>query len=893
MMVSLAPAHDPHLLEAYQNANRELRIRHAKVGCVLALVLVPAGSSLDYFVYPELLWPIFQIRLLCDLALLPIFALLYTSFGRRHVWTLGTLWALLPTFAICWMIYASEGVASPYYAGLNLMIIVTLQLIPYTLWEAILFCTLVIGSYVVACVLHWSSGGLLQEAPAAEFSTLYNNLYFLALTSIISITACYYSSLRRWEDFKLRHQLDVRNRELNESYDRLAELDRLKSDFFANISHELRTPLTLIVSPIDDLLRRSSNLPPDLRQALEFARQNGLRLLKLINDLLELVRLDQRKADLKREALDLSVFASGLVDSVRHLASLKGLSLKTSSVDGPIPVEVDPARMEKVVLNILTNAIKFTPNGGLIEVRCSRQGREAVLEIRDTGPGIAATDLPHIFDRFRQADSSSTRRFQGAGIGLALAHEIVQEHGGRLAASSELGAGTTLRVVLPISMVQSERLLRRGEEEVESDPIAKIYQDAERAIILDLQADARRPVPGSDAAACTVLVVDDEPDMRRFITSTLSQEHVVLEAADGESALEAVRKYRPRLIVLDLMMPKIDGLGVCRQIKSDPFTACTKIILLTAKADEASKVTALELGADDFLTKPFSTLELKTRVANLMLAEGLERDLRNRNEALERTLRQLQETEVQLIQSEKMNALGKLAAGLLHEINNPLNFTFVALQMAEASPKADEELKEIFKDIEDGMSRIRNVVSDLRAFAYPSHQARQERFTIGEALTTALRLTAQELKDLAVYRDGLDGLAACGCKAQIVHVLMNLLVNSAHATAGTGRKRQIRVEAELREGRLQVSVWDNGCGVKAEHLSRIFEPFFTTKDVGQGMGMGLSVCHTIIRNHGGTITVQSEEGKWTRFTFDLSPAEQEGTHESGVRLQTVCDPLRG
>ena len=249
----------------------------------------------------------------------------------------------------------------------------------------------------------------------------------------------------------------------------------------------------------------------------------------------------------------------------------------------------------------------------------------------------------------------------------------------------------------------------------------------------------------------------------------------------------------------------------------------------------------------------------------------LRHELDANNQELAAAMKKLQETEVQLVQSEKMNALGKLSAGLLHEINNPLNFTFMALQVAQQDAGDNTNLKETLTDIEQGMGRIRSVVSDLRAFAYPSKLKEMDPFLVDDALTTAMRLTAHETKEIQIDRTAVNGARAIGSQTQIVHVLMNLLMNSCHAVRAKnlGRSPQIAVTCEPRNGRMAVRVRDNGTGVKKANLPRLFEPFFTTKEVGQGTGLGLSICHTIVLNHGGSIDVSSEEGQWTEVVFDL------------------------
>jgi two-component system sensor histidine kinase PhcS len=250
----------------------------------------------------------------------------------------------------------------------------------------------------------------------------------------------------------------------------------------------------------------------------------------------------------------------------------------------------------------------------------------------------------------------------------------------------------------------------------------------------------------------------------------------------------------------------------------------------------------------------------------------LRHELDENNIELAATLKKLQATEVQLVQSEKMNALGKLSAGLLHEINNPLNFTFMALQVAEQDAEGNSSMKETLADIHHGMTRIREVISDLRGFAYPSQLTDTEEFSLEEAMITAKRLIASELGNITIDDTAVRGCKALGTKTQIVHVFMNLLINSVQAMKNKqlGRVPQIVVSCSAADERLKVSVRDNGTGIKASDLSRIFEPFFTTKGPGEGTGLGLSICHTIIQNHGGTISASSEEGQWTEVTFDLS-----------------------
>ncbi len=860
---------------AFSRSDRDLRVRHAKAGCVLTLICMPFGGSMDYFVYPQLFSDLVISRLLNDVAVLPIFLMLFTDFGRRNIRIVGNLWPLVPAINISWMVMVSEGWASPYYAGLNLVIAVTCILMPFTLREALVICLIILALYTASCLYHHAHHGT-----PVRIRDIYGNFFFLGVTSLIVITSSHYFNLRRIDEFSLRHRLDEQNRELNASYAKLSELDRLRSQFFANISHELRTPLTLIIAPIEDLLSGHHQLNDATAEALGIARQNALRLLKLINDLLELVRLDERGAALRRETIDLATFTAGVADSIRYLVAAKGLTLAVAGASAPLPVDFDPARIEKVMLNLLTNAIKFTPRGGIIAVSCRSQGAMAVLEVADTGIGIPGEALPKIFDRFNQVDGSSTRKYQGAGIGLALVKELVEEHGGSIEARSQVGKGTVMSVALPLSAALAPAATGASaaatgaagavtvEEEAE-DHLRDIYRNAERRGSLTLDEGSGVEYPEQGAGRYAVLVIDDEPDMRRYLVSRLAGDYHVYQSDHGERALRLAHAKRPDLVLLDLMLPGMDGIAVCRAMRQDPALAQVKIILLTARMDEASKIAALEGGADDFLTKPFSTLEVRTRIAGQLRNAALQVALGQRALELERAIAKLKETESQLVHSEKMSGLGTIAAGLLHEVNNPLNFTLTALQVALGSiPREDAALKEILDDIGQGMKRIKTIVSDLGMFAYKSSGNENEQFDLPAVTESAIRLISHELGGIRLERNIPAGMMMRGSRTQLSHVLMNLLVNSAKAlSAPSGREPCIAISARKVSQGHEIVVRDNGSGIPPEVLPRIFEPFFTTRTVGQGTGLGLSIVHTIIANHGGTISARSEPGQWTEFTI--------------------------
>ncbi len=866
------------LLDSYKKEDTEARSRRYIIACWLSLGGTASGIPLDAVMYPDSFMKLLTVRSCALLAIGFLLLLHRVRIGRENIVQLGLSWALTVNLSISAMVFFTNGTSSPYYAGLNLVILAAGVLLPWTFRETLLVCIATLVIYLYACFL-WS----IYSNEPLDLSLLFSNCFFVFLTGLISTTSSFFTTNARISDFILRSELDNRNKKLE-------ELDRMKSRFFANVSHELRTPLTLILSPLQDLLQVPGQLSDRMSSLLRTARDNSFRLLKLVNDLLEVVRLEEGKSNLSLEPLDLSSYLRGITDSMHHLAEARKIAFSKKLADTPTTINADSYALERIFLNLLSNAIKFTPEGGSVIVSCKAEDEKAVVEISDTGIGIEKQDLEYIFDRFRQVDSSNTRKYQGSGLGLALVKDLTEKMGGTIEAQSEPGVGTTMTLSIPLA--KSEETGEQVEFAKDmSDPLEKLNQAAEHRATLPIsspfEADESKVTSGTGPI---LLIVDDEPDMRQYLVNTLESEYRIAQARDGAKALELARKHKPDLMLLDLMLPEIDGLEVCKRLKDDPDTRNIKIVLLTARIDEGAKINALENGADDFLTKPFSRTEVETRLRNLLANAQLESDLRDRNASLETALADLREAQTSLVQSEKLNALGSLAAGLLHEVNNPLNYVITALQLVKQEPqiKDNAEIGEFFEDIDEGVERIRHIVSDLHAFAHPTELDKQQVFAIADAAETAVRFTAHDCRGIEIEQ-GLDpSHRMLGSQGHIVQVLVNLLSNACRAVNAVDEERdgRIAIRSEKHKDRISVFVRDNGVGMSDEIRQRVFDPFFTTRDVGQGMGLGLSVCHTIIKNHGGELAVKSEEGQGAEFRFDL-PAAPVASNEEERLLENT------
>lgn len=422
-------------------------------------------------------------------------------------------------------------------------------------------------------------------------------------------------------------RLRVHEEELEKQNARLAELDKLKSRFFANISHEIRTPLTLILGPLAEALEGADS--ERLLRHVPFMHRSATRLLDLIGQLLDLASLDAGGMQLCARRTDLVRFLREMVFAFGARAEQSQLRLLFDTREEELYAYVDRDKLEKIVANLLLNAIKFTDAGGKVRLELGRLGvgseGVAELKVEDTGIGIPEEELSRIFNRFQQVDGSSTRIHQGVGLGLALAKELVTLHQGAIHVASKRGFGSTFTIRLPLGSAHLTPAELGGDGEDDGPAswlvnLPDLVQDLEEA---PERIDA--DIDGEHARAL-VLVVEDNDDMRTYLKSLLCVDYRILEARDGVAALEIARRVKPDLILSDLMMPGMDGYGLCQALKADEAVGHVPVVLLTARADDESRLEGLGHGADDYLQKPFSAAELMLRVENLIQVRRRLRD---------------------------------------------------------------------------------------------------------------------------------------------------------------------------------------------------------------------------------------------------------------------------
>ncbi|HOX42362.1 MAG TPA: ATP-binding protein [Myxococcota bacterium] len=673
----------------------------------------------------------------------------------------------------------------------------------------------------------------------------------------------------------LERRVAERTAELEDANLRLRELDQLKSRFFANISHELRTPLCLILSPLEAMLEEGlGRYSGEQRQELDGLKRNALVLLKLIDDLLDLSRLEDARLRLRLEEVDLAGLVALLVETARPLAERKRLRVELTA--GPRPMlEADPEKLERVVVNLLSNALKFTDPGGRVELEVGEDPGPpgaAWLRVRDTGVGIPAEELGRIFDRFYQVDSSATRRRGGSGIGLSLARELAELHGGELLAESEPGRGSCFTVRLPLSAdgLPAERVERRQRTDQvpelrrEEDAGLPEWTDQIRAspdyrFLGFEEATERRVAPrrqDEGAKAARLLVVDDNPDVLRFLEQVLGATYDLWPVQDGERALALLEAQRHDLVVCDVMMPGMSGLELCRRVKTNPRLQDIPVLLLTARSADEGRIEGHQVGADHYLTKPFHPAELLAAIEALLA-------------------RRVRESEVAA--NRRAASLETLLAGLAHELRNAAHQAQSAQQAgwlvarralgANPAPALEADLGRMEDIARRALGRLSAVVMSLQRYAFRQLHVPWVELDLGELVRQEVsRLTSAEQKGVRLEVAAVEGVRLRGPQEELRQLVINLVENAVQATQPGG---WVRVAVGREAGKARLVVEDNGCGIPPENRDRVFDLFFTTKDPGKGVGLGLALVKRTVTDLGGALQLDSEPGRGTRFSLEL------------------------
>jgi len=662
-------------------------------------------------------------------------------------------------------------------------------------------------------------------------------------------------------------ELAASNNQLREANAKLGELDTAKTTFFNNVSHEFRTPLTLMLGPLEESLADTTTpLAPGQRLRIELAHANASRLLKLVNTLLDFSRLEANRAEAHFAPVDLATLTAELSGMFQSAVTMGGLRL---GIDCPALSErifLDREMWEKIVSNLVSNAFKFTLQGEIV-VRVRELPGAAVLEVADTGVGIPEAEVPRLFERFHRVPGTTGRTYEGTGIGLSLVRELTELHGGRVSVESVVGKGTTFRVEIPKGSAHLPAQATSALPAVAAQGRTASAHAAEAAHWAGtrptggVSAGVARDTAGKDeragqpGARPSVLVVDDNADLRTYLTELLSSVYDVSTAGDGVEALEAIRARRPDIVVSDVMMPRLDGAGLVRALREEPATVSLPVILLSARAGEEAAVEGIDAGSDDYLVKPFSARELLARVRTHVELARLRRQW---VDELERANRELD----------------AFSYSVSHDLRAPLRAIdgFTRKVVADHAAALDGEARGYLERVTKAVARMSALIEALLELA------RISRATLKKDDVDLSALAADVVADLraahperAVTFAVAPALTARGDRRLLSVVLVNLLGNAWKFTGHTDGPR-IEFARHPAEPHGFV-VRDNGAGFDAAHAARLFAPFqrFHQASEFAGTGVGLATVQRVVNRHGGRIWAESAPGQGAAFFFTLPP----------------------
>jgi PAS domain S-box-containing protein len=677
--------------------------------------------------------------------------------------------------------------------------------------------------------------------------------------------------------------------ELQRLYEKLQEFDQLKTQFFANVSHELRTPLALILGPLESLLD-NAKLPPELRPEISMIERNARTLLRLVNELLDLSKLAADKMTVDYAECNVAALARDTAANFEAVAADRGIPLELSIPDD-LTAQIDPEKVQRILLNLLSNAFKFAGPAGRVRVAVRAQGgpRDTiVLEVSDTGPGVPKELRQRIFERFYQVEGSATRRAGGTGLGLAIAQQFARLHGGDIDVDDAEEGGAVFRVDLP----------RRAPNDVAVRAAGTTHEI--RAVssltTAELEVPAHPAGPTSpEHPRARVLVVEDNPDMSRFLRDTLMADYGVTTARDGQEGLAAALSSMPDLIVTDIMMPRLSGEQMVVAIRRHAELDAMPIVVLTAKADESMRVELLQSGAQDFVMKPFLVAELRARIANLLDVSRARRILQQ-----ELTTREL---EMAKLAAEIVTRQQQLAAALAlaegardeadrasrvksdflnlvsHELRGPLCSVNLQLGVLQMKLAASPAWQPTLRRLETASTRLGAIIDSLLWCA----RVKRGPMTFAVESVDLARTAADVIDELTPQADhkGLELTLAPhpplpplhGSPTLIRTILVNLIGNAVKYTA----RGSVRVALSCCGDVHTVAVSDTGPGIPPEQHDRIFQPFEQLDAIEHkhrpGVGLGLTIVKEMLDALGGRISLSSAVGAGSTFTVTL-PQQQ-------------------
>lgn len=708
---------------------------------------------------------------------------------------------------------------------------------------------------------------LIQGQLTESHNVFSQTAWGFALLGAFVFCGFFYLVRRMYSGIAYRRQIEdevaKRAEELSKLNEKLIESERMKSEFVATVSHELRTPLTLILAPIESILAGDAGaLTDEQTEHLKTMHNNTVRLLQLITGLLDFSRLEAGKIEMRPEPTDVVALTKSILADFAPALKQKQLTMVSNLPETSCLIEIDRYLYERILFNLVSNAVKFTQINGIVTVSLAKvQGDQWVVSVKDTGIGIPESDIELIFQRFRQAEAPSTRRFEGAGLGLALVVEFARLLGGDVSVESKLGVGSQFSV----SFIGKDAA---GAKQKDSSVARKAMVPQ-----YGINESAKRT---KDDHKPTVLVAEDNTELAAYIESVLESFCRVLIAKDGQEALDKMKAIAPDLIISDIMMPEIDGLTLCKEIKSDPVLKSTPVVLLTALTNRESLIKGWESGADEYLFKPFHPKELTTRVKGILTGVS-----------------ERKRAEMLALQQQKAQQTRDFMSTLAHDMQVPLLGSSRVFEMLLDGKLGEvpDDIRTLIGQIQDRNKFLLNITDCLlEIYRYESGGKDLEfsnvdsKSLVNEVVANFAK--AAEEKKITVRCTAEESMQKVTADEKAMRLLLTHLIDNAIKYGAEGSSVQIRQEEDGDD--LVLEVVNTGSYIDEDSRKMLFDKFWRGqpgKRFVANTGLGLYLCKRIVDAHGGTIECESSEDTVTTFRVTMPFAKT--AKQEKVQLSTA------
>jgi signal transduction histidine kinase len=793
--------------------------------------------------------------------------------GHCYLWTPSMVWLQVGSNLLIALAYLSISLTLAY-------IVLKIKDIPFS-WMYVAF-----GVFIITC------GG----THAIDIVTIWDPIYWFdgglrVVTAIASVAAAVLllplvpKAIALADATQLAHarglKLEATYEELARAHEETRSIERQKTEFFANISHELRTPLALILGPLENV-SRSANLTPAQVRDLEVVTRNARTLLRHVNELLDVAKLEAGKMNVTYARGDLAALVRAAASSFEVLARDRHLTLEVVA-PGELPADIDAEKLERVLVNVIANAFKFTPEGGRVSCTVVEERGRAHISVADSGPGVPEHLRATIFERFAQAAKGTAGASGGTGLGLAIAKDLVELHGGTISVTDVEDGPSGARFVIDLPL---EHATVQGE--TFASPLSASALPPQD--VHTVRAPLGGALPG-DLDAPLVLVVEDNRDMNAFLAESLASHYRIERAFDGVEGLRLANDRRPDIVVTDVTMPEMGGDALFRELRGNPLLADIPVVILTASGNSDLRVELLREGASDFLQKPLRIDELRARIGNLLMMKRardvLRRALASRADEVDVMALDLAEQKRQLEgaldavrvardHSERASRLKTAFLGMIsHELRTPLT-TMQLLVDRLATGALEEPKKKLVERLGRSTARLAEMIDSL--LRYTALQSGQLEKKVAQVdLAALVTSTADELhpvakgKGLSLTVQARD--ATLESDPTLLRLVLRNLLSNAVKFTDQGFVEICIEPAQPSTAGFIVRVRDSGRGIDRAQLAAIFEPFHHLEPVRQkhvpGIGLGLSLVREIVASLGGAIAVESELAKGSTFSITL------------------------